>query len=176
MMHRLLASLLCAVALQAGCSEALTWRAVDHMIAADYPDVTALTTDSLAAQLADNTSPTPVLLDARSPDEYAVSHLRGARRVSPSADAYPALDTLASDTPIVVYCSVGYRSAGVVQALQTQGFSEVYNLKGSIFRWANEGRPVVRNGEPVSAVHPYDASWGQLLTDSLRASPSSESL
>jgi 3-mercaptopyruvate sulfurtransferase SseA len=96
--------------------------------------------------------------------------------VRPSADAYPALDTLASDTPIVVYCSVGYRSAGVVQALQAQGFSEVYNLKGSIFRWANEGRPVVRNGEPVSAVHPYDASWGQLLTDSLRASPSSERL
>ncbi|MCS4136203.1 rhodanese-like domain-containing protein [Salinibacter ruber] len=175
-MRRLFASLLCAVALQAGCSEALTWRAVNHMIAADYPDVTALTTDSLAAQLADSTSPTPVLLDARSPDEYAVSHLRGARRVSPSADAYPALDTLASDAPIVVYCSVGYRSAGVVQALQTQGFSRVYNLKGSIFRWANEGRPVYRNGEPVSAVHPYDVSWGQLLTDSLRASPSSESL
>ncbi|WP_263835476.1 rhodanese-like domain-containing protein [Salinibacter sp.] len=175
-MRRLFASLLCAVALQAGCSEALTWRAVDHMIAAEYPDVTALTTDSLAARLADDTSPTPVLLDARSPDEYAVSHLPGARRVRPSADAYPALDTLASDTPILVYCSVGYRSAGVVQALQTQGFSEVYNLKGSIFRWANEGRPVVRNGEPVSAVHPYDASWGQLLTDSLRASPSSERL
>ena len=168
-MRRLFATLLCAVVLQAGCSEALTWRAVNHMIASDYPDATALTTDSLAKQLADDASPTPVLLDARSPEEYAVSHLQGARRVNPSADAYPALDTLATDTPIVVYCSVGYRSAGVVQALQAQGFSRVLNLKGSIFRWANEGRPVYRNGEEVSAVHPYDASWGQLLTDSLWA-------
>ncbi|MEF8866821.1 MAG: rhodanese-like domain-containing protein, partial [Salinibacter sp.] len=69
---------------------------------------------------------------------------------------------------------VGYRSAGVVQALQRQGFSQVYNLEGSIFRWANEGRPVVRDGEQVSAVHPYDATWGRLLTDSLRADQPSE--
>ncbi len=173
-MHRLLASLLCLVALQTGCSEELTWRAVDHLIASEYPDTPSLSTDSLAARLAARSSSRPVLLDARSPEEYAVSHLPGARRVDPSADAYPALDTLALDATIVVYCSVGYRSAGVVQALQTQGFSRVYNLKGSIFRWANEGRPVVRDGEQVFAVHPYDATWGQLLTDSLHVDQAPE--
>ena len=167
-MRRLFASLLCLVALQTGCSDELTWRAVDHLIASDYPDTPSLSTDSLAERLASSSS-RPVLLDARSPEEYAVSHLPGARRVDPSADAYPALDTLAAKTPVVVYCSVGYRSAGVVQALQKQGFSRVYNLEGSIFRWANEGRPVVRDGKPVSAVHPYNATWGRLLTDSLRA-------
>lgn len=168
-MRRILASLLCLATLQGGCSEELTWRAVDHMIAANYPDVPSVSTDSLAERLADNTRPQPALLDARSTEEYAVSHLQGARRVDPSADTFPALDTLPSDTPIVVYCSVGYRSAGVVQTLQRQGFRQVANLNGSIFRWANEGRPVYRDGKPVSAVHPYDASWGQLLADSLRA-------
>ena len=168
-MRRPFALLLCLVALQTGCSDELTWRAVDHLIATDHPNTPSLSTDSLAERLAAPSSARPVLLDARSPEEYAVSHLPGARRVDPSADTYPALDTLAAETPIVVYCSVGYRSAGVVQALQRQGFSRVSNLEGSIFRWANEGRPVVRDGEQVYAVHPYDATWGRLLTDSLRA-------
>ncbi len=139
------------------------------MITSDYPNVPSITTDSLAQRLADDTGPKPLLLDARSPEEYAVSHLRGAQRVDPDADAYPALDTLATDAPLVVYCSVGYRSAGVAQALRKQGFTNVANLEGSIFRWANEGRPVYRDGRPVAAVHPYGATWGRLLADSLHA-------
>jgi rhodanese-related sulfurtransferase len=171
-MRRLVVPLFCLALLQTGCSDDLTWRAVEHMIASDYPNVPSISTDSLAKRLSDETRPTPVLLDARSPEEYAVSHLQEARYVDPNADTLPDLDTLAVHTPLVVYCSVGYRSAGVVQTLQEQGFSNVANLKGSIFRWANEGRPVYRNGRPVASVHPYDATWGRLLTDSLHADPS----
>jgi len=166
-MRTLASSVLCLLALQAGCSDPLTWRAVDRMIAADFPDVPAITTDSLAARLADSTAPRPLLLDARSPEEYAVSHLPGARRVDPRADSIMGVDTLARDRPIVVYCSVGYRSARVTAHLQDRGFTNVANLRGSIFRWANEGRPVVRDGTPVRAVHPYGTPWGTLLTDSL---------
>lgn len=168
-MRKLFASLLCLAALQMGCSDDLTWRAVEHMIASDYPNVPSISTDSLAERLSDETRPTPVLLDARSPEEYAVSHLQGARHVDPKADVYPALDTLATDTPLVVYCSVGYRSAGVVQTLREQGFSNVANLEGSIFRWANEERPVYRDDRRVAAVHPYNSTWGRLLADSLHA-------
>jgi rhodanese-related sulfurtransferase len=168
-MRKFVASLFCVLAVQTGCSQDLTWRAVQHMIDADYPDVPSITTDSLAERLADETAPQPLLLDARSPEEYAVSHLRGARRVDPGANAYPSLDTLAADRPIVVYCSVGYRSAGVAKTLREQGFTTVANLEGSIFRWANDGRPVYRDGQRVAAVHPYDASWGTLLVDSLHA-------
>ncbi|MFB6230929.1 MAG: rhodanese-like domain-containing protein [Salinibacter sp.] len=168
-MRNLFAFLLCLLVVQTGCSQDLTWQAVEHMIAADYPNVPSIPTDSLAERLAEDTRPHPLLLDARSSEEYAVSHLRGARRVAPSAEAYPALDTLASGRPIVVYCSVGYRSAGVAQTLRDQGFTNVANLKGSIFRWANEGRPVYRAGQRVEGVHPYNASWGTLLTDSLHA-------
>jgi len=168
-MRKIAASVLCLLAVQTGCSDDLTWQAVDHMIASNYPDVPTITTDSLAERLEDDTAPSPLLLDARSPEEYAVSHLRGARRVDPNSDRYPDLDTLAADRPIVVYCSVGYRSAGVAQTLREQDFTSVANLTGSIFRWANEGRPVYRDGQQVAAVHPYDASWGTLLADSLHA-------
>ncbi len=166
-MRTLLTSALCLLVLQTGCSQDLKWSAVNRMIAADFPDVPTLTTDSLAARLADSTAPRPLLLDARSAEEYAVSHLPGARRVSPTPDSIAGLDTLSRDRPIVVYCSVGYRSARVTTHLRSQGFSNVRNLEGSLFRWANEGRPVVRNGTPVQAVHPYDATWGTLLNDPL---------
>jgi hypothetical protein len=39
----------------------------------------------------------------------------------------------------------------------------VFNLEGSLFQWANEGRPVYRDDVPVQAIHPYDARWGRLL-------------
>jgi rhodanese-related sulfurtransferase len=168
-MRKLTASALCLLAVQFGCSQDFTWTAVNRMIAANYPDVPTITTDSLAERLANDTRARPILLDARAPEEYAVSHLPGARRVDPDATSFPELDTLAQDTPIVVYCSVGYRSARIASRLRQHGFTNVVNLQGSIFRWANEGRTVVRENTPVRAVHPYDASWGRLLRDDLHA-------
>ena len=158
---------LCLLTLQIGCSRAQTWDSVQSMIDAKYPDVPTISTDSLAERLADSTQSQPLLLDARSAEEYAVSHVPGARRIDPTATTFPALDTLSADHPIVVYCSVGYRSARIASRLQEKGFRSVSNLQGSIFRWANEGRPVVRNGTPVQEVHPYSSTWGSLLDDRL---------
>jgi hypothetical protein len=70
---------------------------------------------------------------------------------------------LSQDSLIVVYCSVGYRSSVLARKLQDMGVTRVYNLEGSIFKWANEERPLVRNGDTVQKVHPYDAYWGKLL-------------
>jgi len=156
-------SLLLLLVVLPGCSRDLSWRAVDQMIQSNVPDVPTITTDRLATRLADSTQDRPVLLDTRSPEEYAVSHLPGARRVNPDTTSFPALDALPRDTAIVAYCSVGYRSARVVARLREQGFTNVVNLQGSIFRWANEGRPVVRGDSTVRAVHPYNDTWGTLL-------------
>ena len=168
-MRSFAASALCVLALQVGCSDEMTWRAVDRMIESSYPAVPTITTDSLAGRLADTTKVRPVLLDARTPAEYGVSHLRGARRVDPTATQFPGLDSLARDRPIVVYCSVGYRSARIASRLRAHGFPNVANLEGSIFRWANEGRPVVRGDSVVRTVHPYDATWGRLLNEDLHS-------
>lgn len=163
------ALLLCLSIAPAACTQDMRWSVVERMIENDYPDVPHITTDSLAARLSDSNERAPVLLDAREPEEYAVSHLAGAVRIDPGTPTHPVLDTLDRRAPIVVYCSVGYRSAGVTEALKDRGFTQVTNLKGSIFRWANEGRPVVRESTRVEAVHPYDRTWGTLLQDSLHA-------
>jgi hypothetical protein len=89
--------------------------------------------------------------------------------VEPDASSVPGLDSLSTDAPIVVYCSVGYRSARIAERLREQGFTNASNLEGSIFRWANEGRPVYRDSTEVDAVHPYDRTWGTLLDDRYHA-------
>lgn len=164
-----LSVLLSIFGITSGCGQDLGWSAVDRMIARSHPDARHLSTDSLAALLADSTRARPILLDTRPPAEYRVSHLQGARRIDPDATAFPMLEGVPKDTLIVAYCSVGYRSSGIVERLQAAGFTNAYNLDGSIFRWANEGRPVYRNGQRAEHVHPFDAVWGRLLDDDLHA-------
>ena len=163
----LMVMLLAPLGPASGLAQSLTWTVVQQSVRASFPDVPALSTDSLAARLA--RGETPTLLDVRTAPEYAVSHLPGARRLDPDAPDLAALAGIPRDAPLVVYCSVGYRSAKMARRLRAAGFTDVENLEGSIFRWANEGRLVVRDGLPVREVHPYDAVWGRLLDPALRS-------
>ena len=152
------------------------WRAVDRDLAARFADVPSVTTAALADAL--RGPDPPLLLDARTPGEYAVSHLPGACRVDPDATAAELLSGLDGDDrrrDVVVYCSVGVRSAGVARRLRGQGVAAV-NLEGSVFRWANEGRALVRDGRAAETVHPYDAVWGRLLDPDRRAEAGSPHL
>ena len=72
---------------------------------------------------------------------------------------------------MVVYCSVGYRSAELARKLTARGHANVANLEGSLFAWANEGRPVYAGTRLADRVHPYDAAWGSLLKPELRYTP-----
>lgn len=130
-----------------------------------FPEVETISTTQLAAWLADRSRPAPLLVDARSPAEHAVSHLPGAvLAVAGGGD----LDTLTGGEPrrpIVVYCSLGFRSARLAERLAEAGHTEVYNLEGSIFVWADEGRPLYRGEREVRQVHPYGAIWGRLFLD-----------
>ena len=49
----------------------------------------------------------------------------------------------------MTYCAVGYRSAEMATQLRAAGFTNVRNLEGSIFQWANEHRPLVHGEQPV---------------------------
>jgi rhodanese-related sulfurtransferase len=134
-----------------------------------FPGVKQLSTTNLAAWLADPSRPQPQLLDVRTPKEYVVSHLAGARQISPDAKAKEVLVTLDRNRPVVAYCSVGYRSSKMVERLQAAGLVQVMNLEGSIFGWANEDRPLEKDGQPATKVHPYDKRYGQMLKPERRA-------
>jgi rhodanese-related sulfurtransferase len=122
----------------------------------------------LARWRADPGRAPPVVLDARTEEEYAVSHLQGAVRIDPYKPSLRLLRGFSKDTAIVLYSSVGYRGARVADFLARQGYSHVYNLEGGEFRWANEGRPVFRQDRPTAEVHPYNPTWGLLLESQYR--------
>jgi rhodanese-related sulfurtransferase len=165
---------LLAVTLLAGAFAALGLRSVDWFLLKKslrhkFTKVEWISTSELADWLASKHRPAPVLLDVRMPEEWNVSHLPGARRVDPSASAESAAAGLSKGTPIVTYCAVGYRSGEMADRLRAAGFTNVRNLEGSIFQWANEHRSLVRGEERVGKVHPYNTFWGRLLNDDARA-------
>ena len=151
-----------------GHTRATDWSSIKGRIDKEFPQVRHITTDELDRWISRPSAPPPRLLDVREPEEYAVSHLPMALRIDPDAHAGDLPKDIGKDAPIVVYCAVGYRSAALAQRLQTAGFTNVRNLDGSIFQWANEGRVVLRNGRVVREVHPYDSKWGCLLAPELR--------
>ena len=132
-------------------------------VRAKFPGVPQLRPADLAALLENKKAVAPQLLDIREPDEFAVSHLRGAINVSPDASATEAMKKIDPARPVVVYCSVGYRSSRLAERLIAAGFKNVSNLEGSIFAWANEGRALEKDGQPARTVHPYNAVFGRLL-------------
>ena len=136
----------------------LAWGWVRRWVRKSFPTVEAISTATLAMRLSED-SP-PLLLDVRKAEEYAVSCLPGAIH-APNLAAVSAIAT--PDTPLVLYCSVGYRSARLAELLLLQGYRNVVNLEGSIFQWRNEGRSLETQGQSTRQVHPYNRLWGLLI-------------
>ena len=146
-------------------AESPAWERALRLVHDEFPNVPSKTTLKLAARQASSEAADILLLDARTSEEFNVSHIKGAVR---AGDVRSALNVIAAHpgkSMIVVYCSVGYRSARLADRLLERGVANVYNLEGSLFQWANEGRPLYRGHERVGQVHPFDEDWGQLLDE-----------
>lgn len=146
----------------------MEWDLLKQKIRDKYPEVKFISTEELATWQSTSQMLPPILIDVRSEEEYATSHLPGALFGGNEAALQSALAPKSSQTPIVVYCSVGYRSGRLAQEIKAAGFENVFNLEGSIFAWANERRPLANAQGYVSKVHPYNAQWGQLLKPEFR--------
>jgi rhodanese-related sulfurtransferase len=148
----------------------VAFEVLQRRTAARFPEVRWITTEQLAGWQADTGQPQPLLLDARTEPEYALSHLEGALPIDPYRPNLRSLGNVPKDSAIVVYSSVGYRGARVAGWLAKSGYTTVVNLGGGVFKWANEDRPLFRAlNRPVAMVHPYDRRWGYLLEGRYRA-------
>ena len=100
-------------------------------------------------------------LDAREKHEFSVSHIEGAQHIGYDYFSIENVRNLKKETPIIVYCSIGYRSEKIGTKLRKAGYQKVYNLYGSIFEWVNQGYPVVSSTGTVKKVHTYNKKWSQ---------------
>ncbi|MBU2019310.1 MAG: rhodanese-like domain-containing protein [Bacteroidetes bacterium] len=105
-----------------------------------------------------------VLLDSREKEEFEVSHLPNAKWIGYKDYQFEVLKNVSKDTEIVIYCSVGYRSGKTAEKLIEQGFTNVYNLHGGIFDWANNQKPLENSkGASTKNVHGYNSKWSEYL-------------
>lgn len=82
----------------------------------------------------------PLLLDVRSPEEFAHDgHIAGARLL-PLPVLAMRLDELPKETPIVCVCRSGNRSQVACELLARQGF-QVTNLSDGMLGWHRAGLP-----------------------------------
>ena len=100
------------------------------------------------------------VLDTREAVEYAMSHLPGAIRIGYQEPELSIVSEWPKDTNILVYCSIGYRSEHIQDSLRKRGFTDVKNLLGGIFAWAEAGLPLENAaGAPTDSIHGFSAFW-----------------
>ncbi|SRR6266511_3877873 len=69
-----------------------------------------------------------VLLDVRSPEEFAAGHLPGAMNIPVGEVRARAAELGPRSRPVVTYCRSGGRSARAAATLRELGFERVLNL------------------------------------------------
>lgn len=84
-----------------------------------------------------------VVVDVRTPQEFAEGHVPGAINLPVEAVAQWA-DTLPKDKPVYLYCRSGNRSRQAAEYLKRKGYTNLYNLEGGILAIQREGFPLVR--------------------------------
>jgi rhodanese-related sulfurtransferase len=102
-----------------------------------------ITIDDVKARL--DRGETFLLLDVREESEYANDHLPGAIHLGKGVierdieERVPELDT-----PLVLYCGGGYRSALAADNLQKMGYTNVLSMDGGIRGWREKHFPLTR--------------------------------
>jgi phage shock protein E len=93
----------------------------------------------------DKKDPDVVVLDVRTPEEFAAGHVPGARNVSHDqlAAKLPELGEL-KDKQVVLYCRSGRRTLLAQEILRKAGFTNLRHLEGDYLAWEAAQRPIER--------------------------------
>jgi rhodanese-related sulfurtransferase len=84
------------------------------------------------------------VLDVRTDEELKGGCLENAVQADFLSEQFEErIKTLKKETPVLVYCKVGARSAKAADQLIAEGFKKVYHLEGGIDKWVGSGEKVV---------------------------------
>ena len=86
-----------------------------------------------------------VIVDIRTPEEFAAGHLRDAKNI-PLADFSTRIGELqkSKGKSIVVVCQTGARADKAVRLIQAAGFDDVVALEGGLAAWQAASLPTVK--------------------------------
>lgn len=87
----------------------------------------------------------PILIDVRTPEEYAQGHLANAGMIDVTSSDFEArVSKLDKSKPVFVYGKAGIRSNKAANILSRLGFKEIYDLSGGITAWREEKKPLIK--------------------------------
>jgi rhodanese-related sulfurtransferase len=112
-----------------------------------------------------------VLLDAREPEEFAVSHLKNAICVGyEDFNLNTVTNSIKNkDQDIVVYCSLGIRSEDIAIKLKKEGYKNVKNLFGGIFEWKNNNLKIYnQKNQTTDSIHAFSKKWSKWLKKGIK--------
>ncbi len=93
----------------------------------------------------DNNEPV-VLIDVRSPEEFAAGHIPGS--VSIPVDTIEGVASLPTGRRIILYCKAGKRTQRAFEILSGKGFTGLSVLDGGLDAWKASGGKVDTSPEP----------------------------
>jgi rhodanese-related sulfurtransferase len=89
--------------------------------------------------------PNFMILDLRTPEEYAQGHIAKSRLLNFYDSSFKTqLETMDRNQPYIIYCRSGARSGEAMKTMQEMGFRKVFNIKGGTLAWQAKGYPLVR--------------------------------
>jgi rhodanese-related sulfurtransferase len=92
------------------------------------------------------TEPDVIILDVRTPEEFAGGHIQGALNIDfNSGDFANEITRLNPSENYAIYCRSGSRSGQAASIMHKAGFHDVSNLNGGVIDWTNAGLPLVLN-------------------------------
>jgi rhodanese-related sulfurtransferase len=84
-----------------------------------------------------------LVLDVRTPEEYAEGHVPAAMNVTHTAIKENLANLMPhKDKKIIVYCRSGRRASIAAEILTNNGFNNVYHLSGDMNGWTKAGLPI----------------------------------
>jgi rhodanese-related sulfurtransferase len=90
-----------------------------------------------------------VLIDVREESEYAKGHAVGAIHLSKGVIERDIESKFPDpQTPLVLYCGGGYRSALAADNLQKMGYTNVVSMEGGWRAWVQAGLPIEHGTAP----------------------------
>ncbi len=86
-----------------------------------------------------------LLIDVREESEYAKDHLPGSIHLGKGIIERDVEDRVPDlDTPMVLYCGGGFRSALAADNLQKMGYTQVSSMDGGVRGWREKGFPLTK--------------------------------
>lgn len=105
---------------------------------------TTLKIDSFSAKI--NEQKYPQIIDARSPEEFAINHINGAINFNLESKNYAEyVARLDKSKPVFIYSIGAGRSVQLEKELLKNDFKEAYSLEGGIAAWIGSGKPFYSN-------------------------------